>query len=130
MTHYKALLIPIGVIGVAFLVCLIAPGWGGHSRPLLAAAHLTFVTVGGFISLIAAVELVLRAVRGEPALGLIPWIVVLLAGILMVSLHWGIAISLAGIGIALTVRDIVRGRVSVSDEPQPISSPTGSPSAD
>lgn len=82
---------------------------------------LITTTIGGLIALISSVLLMLRAASGTNLQEVMPLTIPLLAGVLIASYHWAIAVILGTICLALIIRDMVgtpaerRGRAS-SDE--------------
>lgn len=117
------------MLTVCFLVCLIVPEVEGSSRALQAAAFLTFQFVGGLISLIAAGEVLMRASRGEPVLSLLNWTIALLAGAVIISMHWGVAISLAAVVTASIIQKVLPTQPATVDEQRSITSPPENRSA-
>jgi hypothetical protein len=111
MSGAKSLVAPLAVAAIVFVVCLIMVEVEGPSHALQQCAVRAFYAIGGLVSAISVIVLIFRVSGGEPAISLVPWAVVFLAGILMVSFHWGVAVSLAGIAIASIVRE-GRGRAA------------------
>jgi hypothetical protein len=70
---------------------------------------LTLITtaIGGLIALMSAVLLMLRAASGTSLQGVMPLTIPLLAGILIASYHWSIAVVLGTICLALIIREMV-----------------------
>lgn len=82
---------------------------------------LITTTIGGLIALISSVLLMLRAASGTNLQEVMPLTIPLLAGVLIASYHWAIAVILGTICLTLIIREMVgtpaerRGRAS-SDE--------------
>lgn len=66
------------------------------------AAAVTFEVAGLIVAVIGVVGLVLAALLAERAAGLIVWVLVFLAGMLMREPHWALALAFALVALALT----------------------------
>lgn len=77
----------------------------------LAGTHATISLIasslGGLIAVLSAILLLLRAAAGYPLKELAPLTLPLLAGILIVRFHWGVATVLGVLSIALFVREMI-----------------------
>jgi hypothetical protein len=109
MSGPKSLFPPFAVVAIVFVICLIVAQVQSPTNDLQSGAVRAFYVIGGLISVISAVVLLLQASREEPLPSLIPWIVALLAGVLVISFNWGAAVGLAGIAVAIVIREM-RGR--------------------
>jgi len=74
-----------------------------------------FRMVGGIVAVVALVELMVEALRRGLSQHLVSWTVVLLAGVLISSAHWGIAVALAAVAVAVVVKEAF-GRPAVLPE--------------
>ena len=96
-----------GVVALVFILALInADGLGGASN----AVGWTMQLVGALIAMVSAFGLFWRALNGQPLELQFGFVLALLAGLLLVYIHWSLAIALAAIGIALIVRQLLAGR--------------------
>jgi hypothetical protein len=102
--------IPLAVAaGVVLLVFLIALGTIDTADDMNEAAYAvdwTRQVMGALIAIVAAFGLFWRALNGEPLELQFGYVLALLAGLLLLSPHWSLAIALAAIGVALVIRSI------------------------
>ena len=107
--------IPLAVVAVlvalVFIIALINADDLGDAG---VAVMWTMNLVGALIAVIAAFGLFWRALNGEPLEMQFGFVLALLAGLLLVNIHWSLAIALAVIGVALIVRQLCIGRVPAS----------------
>jgi len=64
-----------------------------------------FRMVGGIVAVVALVELLVEALRRGLSQHVASWTMVLLAGVLLSSAHWGIAVALAAVAVAVVVKE-------------------------
>jgi hypothetical protein len=72
-----------------------------------AALLWTLRAVGALIAVVAAFGLFWRVINGESLERQFGFVMVLLAGLLLIDVHWSLAIVLGAIGVALIVRAII-----------------------
>jgi Na+/proline symporter len=70
------------------------------------AVTWTMRATGGLIAVVATFGLFWRALNGEPLEMQFGFVLALLAGLLLVSVHWSLAIALGIIGVALIAREV------------------------
>ena len=70
------------------------------------AVAWTMRAMGGLIAVVATFGLFWRALNGEPLELQFGFVLALLAGLLLVNVHWSLAIALGLIGVALIVREV------------------------
>jgi hypothetical protein len=70
------------------------------------AVGWTRQAVGGLIAVVATFGLFWRALHGDPLDSQFGFVLALLAGLLLVNVHWSLAIALGIIGVALIAREI------------------------
>jgi hypothetical protein len=78
------------------------------------AVSWTMRAMGGLIAVIATFGLFWRALNGETLDLQFGFVLALLAGLLLVNVHWALAISLGLIGVALIIREMWMRHVSGS----------------
>jgi hypothetical protein len=69
----------------------------------------TMRLVGALIAVVAVFGLFWRALNGEPLDLQFGFVLALLAGLLLIGVHWSLAIALGVIGVALIVRELWTG---------------------
>lgn len=106
-------------LAASFLIVVIITSSSLSSHPTN-QLRLTLITtaIGGLIALISAVLLMLKAASGSKLRDVMPLTIPLLAGVLIASYHWAIAVILGTICLTLIIREMVgtpaerRGRAS------------------
>jgi hypothetical protein len=100
--------IPIGifllVVLIIFLIALFADR--EDIADASSAVQWTMGFVGAIVSIIATFGLFWRALNGDPLEAQFGFVLSLLAGLLLVGVHWSLAIALGVIGVALIAREI------------------------
>ena len=71
-----------------------------------AAVQWTMAFVGAIVSIVATFGLFWRALNGAAIDVQFGYVLALLAGLLLVGVHWSLAIALGIIGVALIVREL------------------------
>jgi hypothetical protein len=71
----------------------------------------TMRLIGALISVVAVFGLFWRALNGEPLDLQFGFVLALLAGLLLIDVHWSLAIALGAIGVALIVRELWTGNI-------------------
>jgi hypothetical protein len=103
--------IPLAVAaGVAAFVFLIAVNSINTVDDMVEAQNAVNWTrhvMGGLIAIAAAFGMFWRALNGEPLELQFGYVLALLAGLLLLSVEWSLALALAAIGVALIVRGIM-----------------------
>jgi Na+/proline symporter len=91
------------VVAIIFLLALV------NARGLSDADYAvawTMRAAGGLIAIVATFGLFWRALHGDPLELQFGFVLALLAGLLLVNVHWSLALTLGIIGVALIVREI------------------------
>jgi hypothetical protein len=70
------------------------------------AVSWTMRLVGALVALVATFGLFWRALNGEPLQLQFGFVLALLAGLLLIGVHWSLAMALGLIGVALIAREI------------------------
>jgi hypothetical protein len=70
----------------------------------------TMRAIGGLIAVVAAFGLFWRALNSDALELQFSFVLALLAGLLLVNVHWSLSIALGIIGVALIIREIWGGR--------------------
>jgi hypothetical protein len=73
------------------------------------AVNWTLHIMGALVAVVATFGLFWRALNGEPLDLQFGFVMALLAGLLLMGVHWSLAIALGLIGVALIVREIWSG---------------------
>ncbi len=96
-----------GIVLVLFLIALFTSteNLGGAE----VAVSWTMRLVGALMAVLAAFGLFWRAMNGERLDLQFGFVLALLAGLLLIGVHWSLAIALGLIGVALIVREIWTG---------------------
>jgi hypothetical protein len=103
--------IPLAIFALIVLVIfLIVLSSNGNLVNAESAVAWTMRAVGGLIALVATFGLFWRALHGDALELQFSFVLALLAGLLLVSVHWSLAIALGVIGVALIAREIWAGR--------------------
>lgn len=110
-----------GVIIAVFLVYLVMDATYNTNRPENIARtqvniELTQRTAGSLIALIAAVALLLQALKGEKPTNALSLTIALFAGLLIVRVHWSLALALAALIIAMLMRGILKDRAAPAEK--------------
>jgi hypothetical protein len=101
------LAVAAGVVALVFLIALVTIDTTDEMQEAEYAVNWTRYVIGGLIAIVAAFGLFWRALNGEPLELQFGYVLALLAGLLLISVHWSLAIALAAIGVALIVRGII-----------------------
>jgi hypothetical protein len=72
----------------------------------------TMRLIGALIAVVAVFGLFWRALNGEPLDLQFGFVLALLAGLLLIDVHWSLAIALGAIGVALIARELWTGNYS------------------
>jgi hypothetical protein len=100
--------IPIAVftliVAIIFLIALFANR--DNLADASAAVQWTMAFVGAVVSVIATFGLFWRALNGASLDMQFGFVLALLAGLLLVGVHWSLAIALGLIGVALIAREL------------------------
>ncbi len=102
----------IAVIVAIVVLSLIAGGLDDQRDEIQTGWSWMLRLIGSVFIIAPAVVLVMIAIRGEGLGGALPWIVALLAGVVLMSQSWGTCVGLAGVAIA----KIMKGQ---ADAPAP-----------
>jgi hypothetical protein len=106
--------IPIAVFALIvlliFIIVRVTSGEVADTARTEFAVSWTMRAIGGLISVVAAFGLFWRALNSESLELQFSFVLALLAGLLLVVVHWSLAIALGIIGVALILRDIWGGR--------------------
>jgi hypothetical protein len=73
------------------------------------AVDWTMRFIGALIAVLSVFGLFWRALNGEPLELQFGFVLALLAGLLLIDVHWSLAVALAVIGVALIVRELWMG---------------------
>jgi hypothetical protein len=120
--------IPLGVFALAVLLIFLMAFFNTQDLPGAEAAVVwTMRAIGALLAVLATFGLFWRALNGDPLDLQFGFVLALLAGLLLVNVHWSLAIALGGIGIGLILREIWLGRAGrpstgytpPSDRPMP-----------
>ena len=98
--------IPLAVFALIVLVIFIIASTFQNVAEAEFAVNWTMRAMGGLIAIVATFGLFWRALNGEPLELQFGFVLALLAGLLLVNVHWSLAIALGSIGVALIVREI------------------------
>ena len=101
------LAVAAGVVALVFLIALPLIDIPDDRDDAEAAVEWTREVLGTLIAVVAAFGMFWRALNGEPLELQFGYVLALLAGLLLISVHWSLALALAAIGVALIVRGIV-----------------------
>jgi membrane protease YdiL (CAAX protease family) len=103
--------IPIGIFAlVVFIIFLLAFFNTEDLAGAQGALIWTMNAVGALLAVLATFGLFWRALHGDPLDLQFGFVLALLAGLLLVNVHWSLAIALGIIGVSLIVREIWFGR--------------------
>jgi uncharacterized membrane protein AbrB (regulator of aidB expression) len=91
------------VVLVVFLIAFYNPE---DLSAATAAVGWTMGAIGSLIAVLAGFGLFWRALQGDPLELQFGFVLALLGGLLLVNIHWSLAIALGLIGLALIVREI------------------------
>jgi hypothetical protein len=99
--------IPMAVFALIVLLIFLIALFSDRYRPDMdLAVMLTMRAVGGLIAIVATFGLFWRALHGDALELQFGFVLALLAGLLLVNVHWALAIALGIIGVALIVREV------------------------
>jgi hypothetical protein len=101
------LAVAAGVVALVFLIALPTIDTADDRIEAEGAVEWTRDVIGTLIAAVAAFGMFWRALSGEPLEMQFGYVLALLAGLLLVSVHWSLALALAAIGVALIVRGII-----------------------
>jgi hypothetical protein len=101
------LAVAAGVVALVFLVALPMIDIDDDRIDAEAAVEWTRDVIGTLIAAVAAFGMFWRALNGEPLEMQFGYVLALLAGLLLISPNWSLALALAAIGVALIVRGII-----------------------
>jgi len=91
---------------IAFIIwAMVADEMHSDFQYIQAGWHGLFGMVGGLVAVVALVELMVEGLRRGLSGHLVPWTMVLLGGVLLISAHWVIALSLAAVAAAVVVKE-------------------------
>jgi hypothetical protein len=96
-----------GIVAVVFLIAFASADNANDVETANAAAAFARHFMGTLIATAAAFGLFWRALNGEPLDLQFGFVLALLAGLLLIEIHWSLAIVLGLIGISLIVRGII-----------------------
>jgi hypothetical protein len=92
------------IIFVVFLIALNSDSDDLNEADM--ALTWTVRVVGALVAVVATFGLFWRALNGAPLELQFGFVLALLAGLLLLGVHWSLAIALGAIGVALIVREI------------------------
>src|SRR5690242_10241266 len=92
------------VVAIIFIIALLTTR--ENLADASAAVQWTMAFVGAVVSIIATFGLFWRALNGAPLDMQFGFVLALLAGLLLVGVHWSLAIAMGIIGVALIVREL------------------------
>jgi hypothetical protein len=101
------LAVAAGVAALLFLIAVNSINTVADKDEAQNAVIWTRQVMGGLIAIVAAFGMFWRALNGEPLELQFGYVLALLAGLLLISIEWSLAIALAAIGVALIVRGII-----------------------
>jgi hypothetical protein len=101
------LAVAAGVVALVFLIALPMIDIPDDRKDAEAAVEWTRDVMGTLIAVVAAFGMFWRALNGEPLELQFGYVLALLAGLLLIDVHWSLALALAAIGVALIVRGII-----------------------
>jgi cytochrome b561 len=101
------LAVAAGVVALVFLIALPSIDTDADRIEAEAAVEWTRDVIGTLIAAVATFGMFWRALNGEPLELQFGYVLALLAGLLLISIHWSLALALAAIGVALIVRGIL-----------------------
>ena len=100
------------VLLVASGVAINIHGDDYHSAQTIAVSEFTFSWVvrvaGAFIAGLAALLMLGRAINGAALPSLFVFLLPFFAGLLLIEVHWSVALSLGAIGLAFSVKMVVQ----------------------
>jgi hypothetical protein len=96
-----------GIVAVVFLIAFASIDNPVEIALAKAGVDLTRSILGVLIASVAAFGLLWRALNGESLDLQFGFVLALLAGLLLIQIHWSLAIVLGLIGISLIVRGII-----------------------
>ena len=113
--------IPIGIFALIVLIIFLIAFFNREDLAGAQGALLwTMNAVGVLLAVLATFGLFWRALQGDPLDLQFGFVLALLAGLLLVNVHWSLAIALGLIGVSLIAREVwgggPRGRYSSSSD--------------
>src|SRR3954468_24538447 len=103
--------IPIAIFALLVLVVFLIAFFNTEDLAGAQGALLwTMNAVGALLAVLATFGFFWRALQGDPLELQFGFVLALLAGLLLVNVHWSLAIALGVIGVSLIARDIWVGR--------------------
>jgi membrane protease YdiL (CAAX protease family) len=102
--------IPIGIFALIVLFIFLIAFFNTEDLAGAQGALLwTMNAVGALLAVLATFGLFWRALQGDPLELQFGFVLALLAGLLLVNVHWSLAIALGVIGVSLIAREIWGG---------------------
>jgi hypothetical protein len=99
--------IPLAVFALIAAVIFLLALFNDEDLPEAGmAVGWTMQALGGLVAVVATFGLFWRALNGESLELQFGFVLALLAGLLLVNVHWSLAIALGLIGVALIVREV------------------------
>ena len=112
--------IPIGIFALVVFIIFLLAFFNTEDLPGAQGALVwTMNAVGALLAVLATFGLFWRALHGDPLDLQFGFVLALLAGLLLVNVHWSLAIALGIIGVSLIVREIWFGRSGRGNSPPP-----------
>jgi len=96
-----------GVVALIFLIAILVDTEDLNDADI--AVSWTMRLLGALVAVVATFGLFWRALNGEPLDRQFGFVLALLAGLLLIGVHWSLAIALGLIGVALIGREIWSG---------------------
>jgi membrane protease YdiL (CAAX protease family) len=110
--------IPIGIFALVVFIIFLLAFFNTEDLPGAQGALIwTMNAVGALLAVLATFGLFWRALQGDPLDLQFGFVLALLAGLLLVNVHWSLAIALGIIGVSLIVREIWFGRSGSRNSP-------------
>lgn len=95
------------IVAFVFLIAVLSDTTDLNDADI--AVNWTMRLLGALVSIVATFGLFWRALNGEPLDRQFGFVLALLAGLLLIGVHWSLAIALGLIGVALIGREIWSG---------------------
>jgi hypothetical protein len=112
--------IPIGFFALIVLVVFLIAFFNTEDLVGAQGALIwTMNAVGVLLAVLATFGLFWRALQGDPLDLQFGFVLALLAGLLLVNVHWSLAIALGLIGVSLIAREVWVGRTGSRYSPPP-----------
>jgi hypothetical protein len=104
---------------IAFIIwTLVADEMRSNYQSIQAGWRGLFQMVGGLVAVVALVELVVEALRRGLGPHVVPWTMVLLGGVLVIGMHWAVALSLGAVAVAIVVREAFGRKAATAEASQ------------